>query len=120
MGRVVNYSPVRGFSLLPDPIRTEADITGKIREYLIARGLQPFRANAAAFKGRVNTAQGLPDLFSVLPGGRFLAVEVKKPGAKKRANEAKQQEVLAWLRKQGALVIVARSVEDVEQGLLAG
>jgi hypothetical protein len=56
---------------------------------------------------------GLPDIGGILPGGRTLAIEVKRPGARKRKNEAKQNEWLDRARRMGACVVVARSVDDV-------
>jgi hypothetical protein len=106
-------SPVR--TLFPLPEVTEASIARDIRAYLERDlGLRVFRANAGASRGRrAGGSTGLPDFFGVLPGGRWWAVEVKKPGAGKRRDEAKQNDTLEHLRTQGALVIVARSVLEV-------
>lgn len=98
--------------------RTEGDVMREIRAYVEACGVRLFRVTpgVARLHGHIvqMATKGLPDLFGCLPGGRFLAIEVKKPGARKRANEAAQNEVLDYLEAQGAFVIRnARSVDDV-------
>lgn len=97
----------------------EADVARQIREYLErALGLRCFRADAGFAGGRGarrSSSIGLPDLFGILPSGRMWAVEVKRPGARARKNEARQLEVLEYLREQGALVIVARDVVEVQR-----
>ena len=57
---------------------------------------------------------GCPDILGVLPGGRALAIEVKRKGGKPTC----QQE--DWLKRaleQGAIAFVATSIEDVKRGL---
>lgn len=53
---------------------------------------------------------GLPDLFA-LKNGTLLGVEVKRPG--KKPTDI-QEQMLAALRLNGALAIVATSTEDVD------
>lgn len=53
---------------------------------------------------------GMPDVLGQLPGGRLLAIEVKRPSGKVTDDQA------AFLEKAGhygALAFVARSVDDV-------
>jgi hypothetical protein len=107
-----------------DPVKTspplEANVARQIREYLEVIGLRVFRADAGVpsfGKPRRSSGVGLPDFFGILPGGRWWAVEVKRPKARPRANEAEQNAVLDHLRAHGALVIVASSVDDVRQAL---
>jgi hypothetical protein len=57
---------------------------------------------------------GIADINGVLPGGRLLAIEVKAPDG--ILAEAQEE----WMRRAyraGACVIIARSVEDVVNGL---
>ena len=64
--------------------------------------------------------EGGGDIIGILPGGRFLSIEVKRPGgttAKKRAE--KQREFLDTINKSGGLAITARSVEEVMEALNA-
>lgn len=55
-------------------------------------------------------ASGWPDIAACLPGGRLLAIEVKSARGKLRPA---QQVVLERLREAGALVVIARDVNDV-------
>jgi len=96
----------------------ERDVARAIDAYLDTLGLRNLgqRDHGGRFKRRT-TGVGTPDRWGVLPGGRHWAIEIKRPDARPRANEAKQNENLDYLRKQGALVIVARSVTDVHAEL---
>jgi hypothetical protein len=60
---------------------------------------------------------GFPDISGVTATGRMIAIEVKTT---KGSVTARQIAFLDMLRKFGALVILARSVEDVERGLGLG
>lgn len=78
------------------------------------------RMNSGAGKLQYGTAKasqfirfgfpGMPDVLGQLPGGRLLAIEVKRPSGKVTDDQA------AFLEKagrSGALAFVARSVDDV-------
>lgn len=78
------------------------------------------RMNSGAGKLQYGTAKasqfirfgfpGMPDVLGQLPGGRLLAIEVKRPSGKVTDDQA------AFLEKAGhygALAFVARSVDDV-------
>src|ERR1700675_4796663 len=92
----------------------ERDVARAIDAYLDTLGLKAFRADQGGGRfSRRTVGVGLPDRFGILPGGRWYAIEIKRPDAKPRANEAKQNATLDYLRAQGALVIVARDVADV-------
>lgn len=92
----------------------ERDVARAIDAYLDTLGLKNLaqRDHGGRFKRRT-TGVGTPDRWGVLPGGRHWAIEIKRPDARPRPNEAKQNAVLDYLRSQGALVIVARDVADV-------
>ena len=63
--------------------------------------------------GKGVTQAGQPDILGVIPKqGRMLAIETK---GKREAIRAKQETLLAKLDKAGAVVIVARSIDDVIQ-----
>src|SRR5882762_8091372 len=97
----------------------ERDVAREIDHYLTEMlGLRVFRADQGGgrFKRR-SVGVGLPDRWGVLPNGRLWCVEIKRPGAAPRKNEAKQNDVLAWLRANNALVIVATCVADVREKL---
>ena len=55
---------------------------------------------------------GMADIVGMLPGGRFLAIEVK---SEEGVVSKEQREWLNRLRCHGGLVVVARSVEDVQK-----
>lgn len=95
-------------------------------EYLALRRIPAWRFNSGGVrlpKGpgkasgfyRFSTCQGLADINGVLPGsGRWLAVEVKRPGKKLRANQA---QFLDCIRQAGGLALCVRSLDDLVQAL---
>lgn len=94
---------------------SEALIQRCILAELQRRGIFVWRANS----GQARTAtggfmrfnvEGCADLIGVLPGGRFLAVEIKSP--KGRQSEA-QRMFQERVTRSGGLYVLARSVEDV-------
>jgi len=103
--------------VLPKP--KESDIQRAILELLAYRRIFAVRVNVgmvptgAAGKSawRKSTMKGMADIIGVLPGGRFLAIEVKAPGGKATAE---QQEFLDAVNKAGGAAFVARSTREVE------
>lgn len=71
-----------------------------------------FAEGLAALKRVPLTTYGVPgqsDLQGIIDGGRFLAIEVKRPGEKQTEDQ------IAWgsmVNKRGGLYIVATSVDD--------
>lgn len=61
---------------------------------------------------RYGLCPGSSDLIGLGPGGRFVAIEVKRPGGG-RVSQA-QRLFLALIKKYGGLAGVARSVEEAE------
>jgi hypothetical protein len=59
--------------------------------------------------------KGSSDILGLLPGGRFLAVEVKAPGG---WLSPEQKQFLAEIQNLGGLAIVAKSCRDIEAALL--
>lgn len=57
---------------------------------------------------------GWPDITGILPGGRFLGIEVKSKYGRLRPV---QKKVLQELQDSGGLVFVAKSVDDVREAL---
>lgn len=75
----------------------------------------PIRNRAGQVTGlRPSLIAGHPDLAGVLPDGRALFVEVK---TKTGTVSALQKKWLDRLTEQGALAVVARSVEEVREAL---
>jgi hypothetical protein len=92
-------------------------------EYLELRGVYAYRQNtgAAEYQDKAGNKRfvrygkpGVSDIIGVLPGGRFMAIECKAPNG--RLSEY-QKEFLDQVEKMGGLVVVARSVEDLEKAL---
>src|SRR5262245_25145002 len=69
-----------------------------------------------AFKRRGTVRKSWPDITGVLPGGRLLAIEVKRVNGAWRPG---QWETLMSLKAQGALVVIARNISDVTAALKA-
>jgi hypothetical protein len=88
-------------------------------EYLEIYGAFVWRNNTGALKDKRERPvffgkPGSSDILGLLPGGRFIAVECKS--AKGKLSE-KQKEFLANVEEMGGLTIVARSVDDVINGV---
>lgn len=96
----------------------ESDIQRQILDYLRHRKVFAWRNNT-----RTVFVAGRPlkfgiigggDIIGIMPGGRFLSIEVKAPGgntAKKRAEA--QGQFKATINESGGVAITARNVEDV-------
>lgn len=97
---------------------TETQIQNQILDYLALRKVFAWRNNTRVVRlgGRLVKmgARGSPDIIGVLPGGMFLAIEVKKPG---ELPSTHQREFLSRLAQEGAVTLVASCVEDVQAEL---
>jgi len=134
-------APRRGFALKP-PESSEHDIQKAIEEYLKARGISAWRQNAGAmqssYKGKNYFTKfgitGQADITGILPDGRRLEIEVKRPGAlrppqlltrgknKGRINPAwehieRQRGFLEMIERNGGVALFATSVDDVVERL---
>ena len=58
--------------------------------------------------------RGVSDVLGVLPGGRFLALEVKRPGGKA---SAEQKLFLDAVRAGGGLALLVSDVKQLEEAL---
>lgn len=85
----------------------ESDIHRKILKYLNSLPSSCFDISPP----NSNTAK--PDITGVI-NGRYVAIEVKKPGKNLRRAQAYK---LDKLRKAGAITLVAHSVDDVKEYL---
>ena len=94
---------------------TETDIQRDILAYLKLRGICAWRVNAGRASYNIRLApKGTPDIIGYLPDGRFLGIEVKRPG---KNPTPVQQEWHDRARESKCCVFVARSIEDVENNL---
>lgn len=104
----------------PAPAPSEAETVGAVLAYLAHAQIPAWRTNSGTLyvAGRLVrlAPAGTADVLGCLPGGRLLAVEVKRKGGRLRPAQA------LWLdrmRAQGALAFVARAVADVYAALAA-
>lgn len=107
------------------PQQSESVLVRAVIAYINARGGKAWRNNAGfivlqSATGRTRAVsmseKGLPDVIGVLPNGRLVAVECKRPGNDLTGFQRYQ---LDELRARNALVIVAYSITDVEVALAA-
>ncbi|NCX94329.1 MAG: VRR-NUC domain-containing protein [Gammaproteobacteria bacterium] len=59
---------------------------------------------------RFSYRDGISDIIGIAPDGRFVAIEVKRPGKKPTPTQA---EFLEMIRRQGGIAIVATSLQSV-------
>jgi hypothetical protein len=88
------------------PGASEQDITRAIRAVLTAHGIWHFKHFSGGFVGR----KGVADILGILPGGKFLAVEVKKPGGRVSPEQA---DFLQEVNAAGGVGFIAYSSQDV-------
>lgn len=102
---------------------SEGDLVKAVIAYLNARGGFAWRNQSGQIllgSGATSRVvrmgrKGMPDVLAVIsPLGRLVAVECKRGKAKPTADQTR---VMGELKKRGALVIVARSIVDVEKAL---
>lgn len=88
-------------------------------------GAFPIRLNSGAMKAgeryvKFNSEPGCSDVLCVLPGtGRFLALEMKRPGRDRTAAKRKleQASFRAAVERAGGLALVATSLDELQKGL---
>jgi hypothetical protein len=68
---------------------------------------------AGAF-GADTVPAGWPDITGLLPGGRFIGVEVKAPSGRQ---SPAQLSIEAEIRRRRGIYVLAYSVEDVRRGI---
>ena len=86
----------------------EKEVTKQIRRLLKSIGVFHWKQI-----GALGLPKGISDILGIYEG-RFLAIEVKRPGG--RLSQY-QKEFLKRVRDEGGIAIVARSVDDVIDGL---
>lgn len=99
----------------------EADVLRDVLAYLALARVPAWRNNTGAARYGKRLVRfgvaGMPDVVGILPGGRFLGCEVKRPGGG-RLSDA-QAACLDAVREAGGLGLVVRSVDDLRNGLRA-
>ena len=95
---------------------TEQNIQGQILEYLNLRNIIAWKNQTGTPGGRYRIGRsGAPDIVGIMPDGRFLGIEVKKPG--EPLSEG-QEKFLNDATARGAFVISAYSVACVAEALI--
>ncbi len=96
--------------------RSETEIVRAILDYLAANRIMAWRVNTGAARnpaGRLVRfgVPGMPDIAGVLPGGRALFLEVKRPGG----HPTRQQEAMMdRLNRAGAVVRIVYGIPEVQ------
>jgi len=102
--------------------RSETEIVQAILQYLASRRIWAARINSGAFTNpagavfRFNSRRGMPDIIGCAEG-RFLALEVKRLGARPRGPKdarrwAEQERTLAEVRHAGGIAARVSSIEE--------
>jgi len=99
--------------------QTEQQIQRAILEFLWAKGFLAFKFNNAGIRKNDGSwiptgTKGVSDILGIVPPGRFLAIEVKRPG--KKATQLQQQFIDNVNAKNG-LAFVAYSVDEAAEKL---
>lgn len=103
-------------NLFKIPAPLEKDIQKSIIEYLGAKRVFCWKEHSGGLP--INNGEnfmpiglkGKSDILGVLKGGRFLAIEVKRPGGK---ISPAQEEFIQNINLEGGLAFVAYSIDDV-------
>ena len=91
------------------PALTEADITKQIRSVLNRSRVYHYKS----WQGPMSYPKGIADIIGVYHG-RFLAIEVKKPGGRVSPD---QKKFIDTINAEGGIAFVAYSVEEVIEKL---
>lgn len=94
--------------------KAENEVKAKLLEYLELRGCMAWRTNAGMRGGVRMGKAGLPDIIGLMPGGRFVGVEVKTESGEV---SYEQLHFLGDVAKLGGLAFVARSIKDIDDHL---
>ena len=97
-------------------MKSEHDIQNLIRLALSERGIISWRNNTGALKDkdgrliRYGLCSGSSAIIGIMPDGRFLAIEVKKPGKKPTPE---QLNFIEAIRRHGGIAGVVHSPEEL-------
>ena len=91
---------------------TEAELTKQIRDWLDVNHVWHYKQWQGSRRGR-SGRKGVSDIIGIY-GGRFLAIEIKTAKGELRPEQAG---FLGEVIQAGGITIVAKSLEDVIEGL---
>ena len=100
---------------MPASNQSETVLKDRIVRYLRANGIVCWRAGAGPY-----TVAGIPDILGVLPSGRFLAIEAKRPGRYKDPRTGLTATQSAWLERfttNNALALCVDALETVQAAI---
>lgn len=113
------------FKLTPDPVREQAILAVALKYLNGPARCVAWRANVIA-TGSVSATGarrwvrslpvGHPDIAGILPGGRALFVEIKRPGAQLSPAQVGMLKVLSTM---GALALTVHSLDELRTQLRA-
>lgn len=98
----------------------EADYQSAILEYLEYKHIFAWKNHSVGIFNKKSGGYiplgmtGVSDILGILPDGRFLAIEVKKPGGRLTQN---QIDFLAIINKNGGVAFMAITIDDVKEHL---
>jgi hypothetical protein len=101
-------------------IGREDDLRAAVVQWLTIKGICASITDSGLFVvegervGRSASVDGWPDISGCLPSGRFLGIELKSKGGKLRPA---QTVILERLRASGALIVIAKSLEEVVRAI---
>ena len=104
---------------------TEQSIVNACLQLLALRRVFAWRVNQGAVKTegrfvRFNHAEGISDIVGVMPGGRMIAVEAKRPGLGKASKpKPHQQAFLDSVAACGGLAVCVTDVRELDALLTA-
>lgn len=98
----------------------EKDIQKAILEYLQLLRIFAWRNNTGAMSGEHHGKKwfmrfgfpGIADILGILPSGRFLAIEVKRPGGKLTLDQVAFKQAV---ESNGGMYLLAQSIDDVKK-----
>lgn len=85
---------------------TEKQLENNIKNYLFTEGIYYFKVHGSKFM-----APGIPDIVSCV-NGKFLGIEVKKPGAKNQQSDV-QKVHERNIVKAGGIYLLADNLQEV-------
>lgn len=100
--------------------KEEADIQTKILDFLEDKGFMVVKFHNGSHKVRGGfirarkSSVGVPDIIGMTPGGRFIGIEVKKPGG---VAASEQKAKVAQINASGGIAMIVESLGEVIQKL---
>ncbi len=106
------------------PVPSEADVLKACLQLLKFRRIFHWRQNSGAMQTsnsngetrtiRFTSINGISDIVGILPDGKFLAIEVKRPGG---LPTEEQRDFLDAVRRRGGVALLVYDVDDLAETL---